>query len=89
MIAYALLSSIDRIFIAVTKIYLIHVLALRSGINTAALCQEVKSLRIDFSVLVDLSTVWILLSFLTTESLLKKLGDIISTKTIFWAQSLR
>lgn len=89
MVSNALLSAINSKLIAVTKIHLVHVLTLRSRINTAALCQEMKSFWIDFRVLVDLSAIRVLLDFISTKCFLKKLSDVVSSKTVFGAQSLR
>lgn len=71
MVSNAWLSAVISKLIAVTKIHLIHVLALRSGINTAAFSQEMKSLWIDFRVL-NLSAIRVLFTFLTTQSFLKE-----------------
>lgn len=87
MVSNTWLSAVNTKIIAVTKIHLIHVLSLRSGINTAALSQEMKSLRIDFRVL-NLSAIRVLFTFLATQSFLKELSDVIPTKTVFRAQPL-
>jgi len=89
VVSNALLSAINCKLIGVTKIDLIYMLSLRSRINAATLGQEMKTFGIDFWVLVNLSAVRILLSFFSTQSFLKQLSNVISTKTIFWAQSLR
>lgn len=89
VVSNALLSAINSKLIAVTEIHLIHELPLRSRINTATLGQEMKTFRIDFRVLMNLSAIRVLLSFFTAQSFLKHLSNVISTKTIFWAQPLR
>jgi hypothetical protein len=88
MVSNALLPAIDIKLIGVTKIDLSNMLPLRSRINAATLGQEMKAFRVDFRVLMNLSTIRILLSFFGTQSFLKQLSNVVSTKTIFWAQSL-
>jgi hypothetical protein len=88
MVSNALLPAIDIKLIGVTKIDLSNMLSLRSRINAATLGQEMKAFRVDFRVLMNLSTIRILLSFFGTQSFLKQLSNVVSTKTIFWAQSL-
>jgi hypothetical protein len=85
----ALLSTVNgKVICGVAKIYLIHVLALRSRKDTATLCQEMKACRINFRILVNLSTIRILLYFFCTKSLLKHLSEIVSSNTVFRTQSL-
>ena len=88
MVSNTLLSTINSKLIGVTKIDFIYMLSLRSRINSATLSQEMKTFWVDFRVLVNLSAIRILLSFISTQSFLKHLSDVIPTKTIFWAQSL-
>jgi hypothetical protein len=88
MVSNALLPAIDIKLIGVTKIDLSNMLPLRSRINAATLGQEMKGFGVDFRVLMNLSTIRILLSFFSTQSFLKQLSNVVSTKTIFWAQSL-
>jgi hypothetical protein len=85
MVSNTLLSTINSKLIGVTKIDFIHMLSLRSRINSATLSQEMKTFWVDFRVLVNLSAIRILLSFISTQSFLKHLSNVITTKTIFWA----
>ena len=88
IVSNALLPASDIKLIGVTKIDLSNMLSLRSRINAATLGQEMKAFRVDFRVLMNLSTIRILLSFFGTQSFLKQLSNVVSTKAIFWAQSL-